>query len=87
MYRAGIEQILGLRRLGGTMHLKPCIPCDWPGLTITLRLGEGEYRIVVDRFADGQQPRCILDEAALVVVDGAVAWQLAPGLHALNLTI
>ncbi|WP_373289698.1 GH36-type glycosyl hydrolase domain-containing protein, partial [Polymorphobacter multimanifer] len=87
MYRAGIEHVLGLRRAGDTMHFAPCLPDDWPGLTVTLRLGEAEYRIEVERVEDGRQPSCTLDGAPLVLAVGAVAWSLAPGMHILHVSI
>ncbi|PZN92776.1 MAG: glycosyl transferase [Alphaproteobacteria bacterium] len=78
MYRAGIEHILGLRRSGDSVRLKPCIPDDWPGLTLALNLGHSRYRITITRAAT---PHCTLDGAPLAIVDGGVAWALLPGDH------
>jgi cyclic beta-1,2-glucan synthetase len=47
MYRAGIEQILGLRRRGATFMLAPCIPAAWPGYEISWRFGSSRYDITV----------------------------------------
>ncbi len=47
MYRAGVESILGLRRLGATFELDPCIPAAWPGYAISWRFGRTRYEISV----------------------------------------
>ncbi len=48
MWRLGIEAILGLRKEEGGLRVDPCIPPHWPGFEATVRLGEQEYRVVVD---------------------------------------
>ena len=48
MQRAGVENILGLRVEGATLHIDPCIPQLWPGFEITLRHGSAHYEIQVD---------------------------------------
>jgi cyclic beta-1,2-glucan synthetase len=35
LYRAGIENILGLKQEGGFLVLDPCIPKHWPGFELT----------------------------------------------------
>jgi cyclic beta-1,2-glucan synthetase len=47
MYRAGLENILGLRRHGATFAIDPCIPAAWPGFEITWRFGRSIYEISV----------------------------------------
>jgi cyclic beta-1,2-glucan synthetase len=47
MYRAGLENILGLRRHGQTFELDPCIPSSWPEYEITWRFGRTRYEISV----------------------------------------
>ncbi len=54
MHRAGIEGILGLRRVGSVMTVSPVIPDHWPGFTATLRLGETRCSITVSRSANGE---------------------------------
>lgn len=87
MYRAGVEHILGLRRAGDTMHLKPCLPEDWPGLTVQLNLGEAHYRIEVSRVSAGAAPHATLDGEPLTVSEGAVSWTIAPGKHEVGLSL
>ncbi len=48
MQRAGIESILGLRVEGDMLHLNPCIPKTWPGMSMTLRFHSAHYDIVVE---------------------------------------
>ncbi|HYU95651.1 MAG TPA: glucoamylase family protein [Sphingomicrobium sp.] len=48
LYRAGMEEILGLRLTGSALHLDPCIPETWPGFQVTLRRGSTRFDIRVD---------------------------------------
>jgi cyclic beta-1,2-glucan synthetase len=47
LYRAGLENILGLRRHGSTFEVNPCIPSSWPSYSIDWRFGRTTYDIVV----------------------------------------
>ena len=47
MYRAAIEELLGLRRRGSTFAIAPSIPSSWPGYEITWRFGTARYEIAV----------------------------------------
>jgi cyclic beta-1,2-glucan synthetase len=47
MYRAGIENILGLRRRGETFVIDPCIPSSWPGYEIVWQFLDTRYEIKV----------------------------------------
>ncbi len=47
MYRAGLESILGLRRLGAVFEVEPCIPSSWPEYAIVWRFGRSRYEIRV----------------------------------------
>ena len=48
LYRAGMEEILGLRLTGSALHLDPCIPESWPGFEVTLRRSSTQFNIRVD---------------------------------------
>ncbi len=87
MYRAGVEHILGLRRAGDTMHMKPCLPADWPGVTIHLNLGEAQHRIEISRGQTGELPHGTLDGERIPVTGGAVSWTIAPGAHVIRLSL
>jgi cyclic beta-1,2-glucan synthetase len=48
LYRAGMEDILGLRLTGSGLHLDPCIPESWPGFEVTLHRGSTRLDIRVE---------------------------------------
>jgi cellobiose phosphorylase len=47
MYRVVIENILGLQLQGNRLELRPVIPADWPGFSLTIRRGATTYTIRV----------------------------------------
>jgi cellobiose phosphorylase len=47
MYQAGVEWILGLRRQGKKLYLRPCIPAEWPEFSVNYRFGKTHYLISV----------------------------------------
>jgi cyclic beta-1,2-glucan synthetase len=47
MYRLGLEAILGLRRMGKTLQINPCIPADWKEYELTYQYGDTSYHIRV----------------------------------------
>ncbi len=47
MYRAGVEFILGLKKLGNTLVLDPCIPARWTGYKINYKHNNTLYEIDV----------------------------------------
>ncbi|MBI4915040.1 MAG: hypothetical protein HY825_04275 [Acidobacteria bacterium] len=65
MYRVGLEGILGLKRLGTSFTVDPCIPSSWPTYSIEWRVGATHYTIVVDN----PERRC--RGVASVELDGA----------------
>lgn len=78
-YRAGLENILGLRRRGDTFMVDPCVPASWAEYSIEWRHGSPRYDIKVtdaDRVWPGVA-RAELDGAAVnhlsmpLVDDGA----------------
>ncbi|MBC7497870.1 MAG: glycosyl transferase, partial [Sphingomonadaceae bacterium] len=87
MYRAGVEGILGLRRTGGRVDLKPCLPADWPGVTLKLRLDGAEYDIQIVRGGPGALSSCTLDDQVVNVSDGAMSWPIATGEHVIRWTM
>ncbi|MHB1016224.1 MAG: GH36-type glycosyl hydrolase domain-containing protein, partial [Desulfurivibrionaceae bacterium] len=48
MYRAWVEEVLGLQVQGGEMRVNPVIPAAWPGFSISYRHGETLYAIQVE---------------------------------------
>jgi cyclic beta-1,2-glucan synthetase len=49
MYRAGLEAILGIRREGKLLRIKPCIPGAWPGFNVSLNFAGTQYDIAIVR--------------------------------------
>ncbi|MCC6990009.1 MAG: carbohydrate-binding protein, partial [Acidobacteria bacterium] len=47
LYRAGLEQLLGLRRHGATFSIDPCVPSAWPTYEIDWRTGGTTWQIRV----------------------------------------
>jgi cyclic beta-1,2-glucan synthetase len=65
MYQAAVEALLGLRRVGATVRLHPCIPTVWPEYSVRWTIGRTRYRFVVsnpDHFSHGVS-RVTLDGA------------------------
>jgi cyclic beta-1,2-glucan synthetase len=50
MYRLGIEAILGIKRMGNSLNINPCIPQDWPGFKVDYRFGTAHYKISVENL-------------------------------------
>lgn len=48
MYRAWVEEILGLKVRGESLGLDPVIPADWEGFDLRYRHGESVYEIQVE---------------------------------------
>jgi cyclic beta-1,2-glucan synthetase len=49
LYRAGLEAILGFRKEGDVVTLKPCIPAEWEGFELRIRNGDAVCVINVRR--------------------------------------
>ncbi|OCT14008.1 glycosyl transferase family 36 [Paenibacillus pectinilyticus] len=47
MYQAGIEWIIGLRRRGERLYIRPCMPKEWPEFAANYRFGSTVYHITV----------------------------------------
>lgn len=55
LYRAWVEEILGLKIRGETMRLAPVIPAWWDGFQMSYRHGEALYEIQVENPAHCEQ--------------------------------
>lgn len=56
MYRVALESLLGLTMVGGDhLELRPCVPENWPGFTVRMRLADKRtrYEVVLTRAASG----------------------------------
>ena len=86
MYRAGVEGILGIRRVAGDLVVDPCLPAAWPGYEATVRVGDAVVTVVVDNAGAAQRGRwaATLDGVALAPVDGVVRARIEAGDHCLT---
>ena len=89
MYRVGIEDILGLHRVGDRLRIEPCVPTAWPGFRVRYRWGESVYAIEVKitHPASSIPTRIVLDgreqtDSTLLLIDDkrehAVVFTFAP---------
>jgi cyclic beta-1,2-glucan synthetase len=65
MYQAAIEALLGLRRRGSTISVRPCIPAVWPHFSLEWTIGGTRYRFTVSN----PQHRC--SGVASATLDGS----------------
>ena len=64
MYRAWVEEVLGLKVRGERLHLNPVIPGWWGGFTMRYRHGKAVYEIQVSN------PDGVMRGVACVEIDG-----------------
>jgi cyclic beta-1,2-glucan synthetase len=79
MYRAGIEGILGLRREGDFLVVRPRLPAVWPAFRASVALGAARLDIRVE----GQCHSATLDGADVEYRQGQVRVRLESGRHVL----
>jgi cyclic beta-1,2-glucan synthetase len=48
MYRAWVEEILGMHQQASTLRIEPVIPANWEGFKINYRFGKAIYEIIVE---------------------------------------
>ena len=60
MYRAWVEEVLGLKLRGESLRMDPVIPNGWPGFDLTYRHGEAVYEIHVDNAAGVENRQAVL---------------------------
>ena len=83
MYQAGIEGILGIRREGAFLVVKPCIPAGWAGFEAVLNVQGSRFEIKV--VSGAATRRAILDGADLGVMNGSVRLSLDGAEHLVHL--
>ncbi|MDO5500532.1 MAG: hypothetical protein Q4F67_12725, partial [Propionibacteriaceae bacterium] len=69
LYRAGLEAILGIRREGDQLVLRPCFPQEWEGVTVNYRFGSSDYVLEFGRAgerAEGEPARAVLDGQSVI---------------------
>jgi cyclic beta-1,2-glucan synthetase len=50
MHRAAVETLLGLCVRGERLRLRPCVPADWPGFQLSLRLDTHQITVLFGRW-------------------------------------
>lgn len=84
MYRAWVEEILGIKIRDGRLRVEPVIPPDWQGFHMTYRHAESLYEIQVDN------PEGVSKGVAWIEIDGrrlegaAIPLDSAPVKHRLR---
>ena len=81
MYRAWVEEILGLKIRGGTMEISPVIPGWWDGFQMSYRHGEAMYEIRVENPEHCEQGVSFVDMDGVRMEDGIIQLAPAPGTH------
>ena len=72
MYRAWVEEILGLHVRGETMRIAPVIPGWWDGFRMSYRHGESVYEIEVDNPEHCERDVCSVQMDGKCVKDGVI---------------
>jgi cyclic beta-1,2-glucan synthetase len=78
MYQLLVDSLLGLERRGSRLRLRPLLPRDWPGFTITYRFGSASYEIACQAAASADATGSSVDGLPVshgwieLVDDGAV---------------
>jgi len=87
MYQAGLEGILGFKRQGEKLILKPCIPSRWPGYRLTYQYHTTKYEIFVENPMSKMTgcERITLDED--VLLEPAILLKDDGQIHTVRLTL
>ena len=73
LYRVALEAILGIRPVGNTLQVDPCVPRGWSGFEIAYRYGTASYRIRVENPAGVERGVRSVTVDGQPVSDGTVA--------------
>jgi cellobiose phosphorylase len=94
-YRLILESLLGLRREGTKLHLRPCVPDSWSSFEVSYRFGQSLYRIVFTRtdvevdalVVDGHEQNDLTVELRDDHQEHAVEFRLGTGPARLSLVL
>jgi cyclic beta-1,2-glucan synthetase len=81
MYRAWIEEVLGLQIRNEQMQVHPVIPGSWPGFSITCRHGEAIYAIRVENPSGREQGTAWVEMDGQRMPDGIIPLERNPVKH------
>ncbi len=73
MYRAWVEEILGLKVRGERLSLDPVIPGSWDGFELTYRHGQAVYEIRVENPSHVERGVASVELDGRVLEDGVIA--------------
>ena len=87
MYRAGVEGILGIRRVGNDVFVKPCMPETWSIFEVEINLLNTKYSIRVENNGslDSAISGGTWNGIGLIVTDGTLRLPLNGGTHELTI--
>ena len=74
-YRAVVEHLLGIRKVGNALVIAPAIPQSWPEFEVSYKIGEARYQIVVrnpDGVSSGIVAASLNGDALAIDASGAV---------------
>lgn len=89
-YRAVVEHLLGIRKLGDTLLIAPVIPSTWPGFEVSYLIAGVTYRIVVnnpDGVSRGIGAALVNGRAAMTDADGGVTVPLTRTEGTVNIVV
>jgi cyclic beta-1,2-glucan synthetase len=78
MYRAWIEEVLGLQVRGNSMRINPVIPAQWDGFSLNYRTGKAVYAIRVENPHGCEQGVILVEMDGQAVTNGVI--ELEQGL-------
>ncbi|OBP14530.1 glycosyl transferase [Rheinheimera sp. SA_1] len=55
MYRSAIEGLLGIRRQGDSLWVKPCLPPQWPGYSAEIVIEQSRYQLNLVQLTAAEQ--------------------------------
>jgi cyclic beta-1,2-glucan synthetase len=88
MNHAGIEGGLALTRNDSDLQLKPCLPKDWPEVTLTVTLGNFALHVTVANNGPKRGvARALLDVVEIACDAGRISLLITKGAHRLHLTV
>ncbi len=70
MYQAGLEYILGVKRVEDRLLIEPCVPKEWKMFTVLYKYGEASYHIDVHCDWDGSNVIALDNANSTWNVDG-----------------
>ncbi|MBN9022805.1 MAG: hypothetical protein J0H08_12085, partial [Rhizobiales bacterium] len=82
LYRCGLEALLGIRKTGDRLAIRPAIPTSWQGFGARYRFGRTIYAITVKRVGGNSSPvPALMVDGELVDHDSGVALTDDGGEH------